>query len=173
TVPLASLGLTSGDKIDHIHAYALSEHGGGEPEFPVDTAKSFSYKIGTSAAAQHMPDGYVEVSLDNFATSTRATLSAVNNTWSASIPASASGTVCARQVLAKDLYTPLWDDVQAGPVACANFTVPIPPLASVVSRKLHGGTLQADITLSLTGQRGVECRSPGQTGTAGFEYKVV
>jgi hypothetical protein len=48
-----------------------------------------------------------------------------------------------------------------------------PALQSVVSRKLHGGTLQADITLPLTGQRGVECRSPGQTGTAGFDYKIV
>ena len=44
---------------------------------------------------------------------------------------------------------------------------------SVVSRKIHGGTLQADIILPLTGQRGVECRSPGQTGTAGVDYKVV
>jgi hypothetical protein len=48
---------------------------------------------------------------------------------------------------------------------------PIP--TSVVSRKVHGGTLQADITLPLTGQRGVECRSPGQTGTTGVDYKVV
>ena len=64
-----------------------------------------------------------------------------------------------------------------GPLAKANPTsptcLPIPPLASVVSRKLHGGTLQADITLPLTGQRGVECRSPGQTGTPGFDYKIV
>jgi hypothetical protein len=51
--------------------------------------------------------------------------------------------------------------------------VPVPPLQSVVSRKIHGGTLQADITLPLTGQRGVECRSPGQTGTSGVDYKVV
>src|SRR5437773_11941455 len=51
--------------------------------------------------------------------------------------------------------------------------VPVPPLQSVVSRKVHGGTLQTDIALPLTGQRGVECRSPGQTGTAGFDYKIV
>jgi hypothetical protein len=44
---------------------------------------------------------------------------------------------------------------------------------SAVSRKVHGGTLQADIPLPLTGQRGVECRSPGQTGTSGVDYKVV
>jgi hypothetical protein len=50
---------------------------------------------------------------------------------------------------------------------------PVLQLAGVVSRKVHGGTLQADITLPLTGQRGVECRSPGQTGTAGFDYKIV
>jgi hypothetical protein len=51
--------------------------------------------------------------------------------------------------------------------------LPAPVLTGAASRKLHGGTLQADIPLPLTGQRGVECRSPGQTGTAGFDYKVV
>jgi hypothetical protein len=60
----------------------------------------------------------------------------------------------------------------AGPGDCSTIPVP-PPLDNAVSRKLHGGTLQADITLPLTGQRGVECRSPGQTGTAGFDYKIV
>src|SRR5947208_6140589 len=29
------------------------------------------------------------------------------------------------------------------------------------------------IPLPLTGTRGVECRAPGQTGTAGVDYKVV
>jgi hypothetical protein len=51
--------------------------------------------------------------------------------------------------------------------------LPAPVLTGAVSRKVHGGTLQADIPLPLTGQRGVECRSPGQTGTPGFDYKVV
>jgi hypothetical protein len=66
-----------------------------------------------------------------------------------------------------------------GPLALTNPSsvtcLPIPPVASVVSRKLHGGTLQADIQLFplLNSERGVECRSPGQTGTAGFDYKIV
>jgi hypothetical protein len=51
--------------------------------------------------------------------------------------------------------------------------LPIPPLASVVSRKVHGGAGTFDINLPLTGTRGVEDRSPGQTGTAGFDYKIV
>jgi len=172
TVPLSAVGpLISGDKIDHVIAYSLVEHADATLNDWADQAKSFSYVIGTPAAKQHFPDGYVEVSLDNFATSTLATLNNVNNTWTASIPSSTGGTVCARQVLAKDLYTPLWDDVQAGPVACVNVGPPIP--TSIVSRKVHGGTGTFDINLPLTGQRGVECRSPGQTGTAGVDYKVV
>jgi hypothetical protein len=56
----------------------------------------------------------------------------------------------------------------------ARYTVSPPvPLLDVVSRKVHGGTNERDIPLPLTGTRGVECRSPGQTGTAGFDYKVV
>src|SRR5437667_3509781 len=51
--------------------------------------------------------------------------------------------------------------------------LPVPPLASVVSRKVHGGAGTGDIPLPLTGTRGVECRSPGQTGTAGVDYKIV
>lgn len=84
-----------------------------------DQAKSFSYLIGTAAAAQHLPDGYVEVSTDpSFSTSTRATLNPDDNTWAASISgAPIFGTVYARQILSHDLYTPLWDDVQAGPTA--------------------------------------------------------
>jgi hypothetical protein len=48
-----------------------------------------------------------------------------------------------------------------------------PPVASVVSRKVHGTAGQKDILLPLTGTRGVECRTPGNTGTTGFDYKVV
>jgi hypothetical protein len=44
---------------------------------------------------------------------------------------------------------------------------------SVVSRKVHGTAGQKDILLPLTGTRGVECRTPGQTGTTGVDYKVV
>src|SRR4029077_11668479 len=106
SVPLASLGgLASGDKIDNVTAYGLGGQSTGEIPVPfvVDQVKSFSYIIGTAAAAQHYPDGYVEVSLDNFATSTRATLNQTNNIWTVSIPGT-SGTICARQILARDLY---------------------------------------------------------------------
>lgn len=162
TVPLASVGgLMPGDKIDHITAYSLSNQGGGTPLFPVDQAKTFSYVIGTPLASQHLSDGYVEVSLDNFQTSGRATLNPANNTWTASIPGN-GGTVCARQVLAKDLYTSTWDDVQAGPVSCFSIAVPVP--TSVVSRKTHGNAGTFDINLPLTGVRGIECRSGGGTG---------
>jgi hypothetical protein len=65
----------------------------------------------------------------------------------------------------------------SGPLAKTNPTfatcLPIPPVASIVSRKVHGGAGTFDINLPLTGQRGVECRSPGQTGTVGFDYKIV
>src|SRR5204862_7178340 len=132
----------------------------------VDQAKSCSYQIGSAPVAQPLSDGYVEVSLDNFVTSTLATLNAANNTWTASIPGT-SGTICARQVLAKDLYTPLWDDVQAGPAAC--ISIGPPPPTSVVSRKVHGTAGQKDILLPLTGTRGVECRTPGNTGTTGVD----
>jgi hypothetical protein len=46
-------------------------------------------------------------------------------------------------------------------------------LTSVVSRKVHGGAGTFDITLPLTGTRGVECRTSGQTGTVGVDYKLV
>jgi len=54
-----------------------------------------------------------------------------------------------------------------GPDPCA----PVP--VSVVSRKVHSTAGTFDIPLPLTGTRGVECRSPGQTGTSGVDYKVV
>ena len=119
-VPLASLGgLTAGDKIDHVIAYSLVEHGSTTLNDWADQAKSFSYVIGTPAAAQHQADGYVEVSTDpNFTSSTRAVLNPADNTWTAALTGTPiAGTVFARQILAKDLYTPLWDNVQAGPVA--------------------------------------------------------
>jgi hypothetical protein len=46
-------------------------------------------------------------------------------------------------------------------------------LSGVVSRKTHGGAGNFDINLPLTGTRGVECRAPGQTGTAGVDYKLI
>ena len=45
--------------------------------------------------------------------------------------------------------------------------------SSVVSRKTHGSAGDFDINLPLSGTRGVECRAPGQTGTAGVDYKLV
>jgi hypothetical protein len=47
------------------------------------------------------------------------------------------------------------------------------PLVSVASRKVHGSAGTFDIPLPVTGPRGVECRTPGQTGTAGVDYKMV
>jgi hypothetical protein len=159
TVPLAGVGpLVAGDKIDHIIAYSNVEHADSTLNDWADQAKSFSYIIGTPAASQHLSDGYVEVSLDNFQTSGRATLNPNNNTWTASIPGN-GGTVCARQVLAKDLYTSAWDDVQAGPVSC--FQIPVPVPTGVVSRKTHGSAGTFDINLPLAGTRGIECRSGG------------
>jgi hypothetical protein len=93
-------------------------------------------------------------------------LNSANNAWSASLPVSGSGTVCARQILAKDLYTSVWDDVQAGPTTCTN--VSMPPPTSVVSRKVHNGPT-FDIDLPLVGTRGVECRSGGPTN----DYTIV
>jgi uncharacterized repeat protein (TIGR01451 family) len=119
-VPLAGLGgLTAGDKIDHVAAYGLVEHSDVTLNDWADQAKTFSYRIGTPANRQHMADGYVQVSLDpSFSSPTLATLNSNNNTWTASITgAPVAGTVYARQILSKDLYTPVWDDVRAGPVA--------------------------------------------------------
>ena len=118
SVPIASLGgLAAGDKIDHVIAYGLVEHLDVTLNDWADQAKAFSYVIGTPASAQHMPDGYVEVSTSpTFATSTRAVLNPATNIWTASISgAPIAGAVYAREVLSRDLYTPLWDDVQAGP----------------------------------------------------------
>jgi hypothetical protein len=156
------MGLAPGDKIDNVTAYGLGGQSTGAIPVPfvVDQAKSFSYVIGTPAAGQHMPDGYIEVSMNNFASSTLATLNQANNTWTASIAGAATaGTVCARQVLAKDLYTPVWDDVQAGPVSCASFSVP--PPTGAVSRKTHGSAGTFDINLPLSGNVGIECRTGG------------
>ncbi len=163
SVPLASAGpLVAGDKMDHIIAYSLVEKNDVTLNDWADQAKSFSYLVGTPPARQHLVDGYVEVSLDNFATSTLAVFNNTNNAWTASLPASGSGTVCARQVLARDLYTPLWDDVQAGPVSCANFGAPIP--TSAVSRKTHGGVGDFDVDLPAVGTPGIECRTGGANG---------
>ncbi len=160
TVPLASVGpLGAGDKIDHIIGYSLVEHADATVNDWADQVKSFSYVIGTPPAGQHTPDGYVQVSTDNFATSTLATMSTSDNTWTASLPAGSSGTVCARQVLAKDLYTAVWDDVQAGPIACANFSAPAP--TKVVSRKVHAGVGPFDIDMPLVGTPGIESRGSG------------
>ena len=46
-------------------------------------------------------------------------------------------------------------------------------MLSVVSRKVHNTAGTFDIKLPLTGQRGVECRAPGQTGTPGVDYKLI
>jgi hypothetical protein len=53
------------------------------------------------------------------------------------------------------------------------FAPTIPPLVGVVSRKVHGGAGTFDIDLPLTATSGVECRSPGATGTPGVDYKLV
>jgi hypothetical protein len=48
------------------------------------------------------------------------------------------------------------------------------PLLSVVSRKVHGTAGTFDVPLPQPpAARGVECRSPGQTGTPGVAYKLV
>ena len=124
-VPLASLGgLTAGDKIDHVAAYGMIEHADVTLNDWADQAKTFSYRIGTPAARQHLPDGYVQVSLNpSFTNPTMATLNPANNTWTAQVAgAPASGTIYVRQILSKDLYTPVWDDVQAGPVAQRSYS---------------------------------------------------
>ncbi|MGH8093790.1 MAG: dockerin type I domain-containing protein, partial [Chthoniobacterales bacterium] len=53
------------------------------------------------------------------------------------------------------------------------YTPTIPPLASAVSRKVHGSAGTFDIPLPITGDPGIECRNPGATGTPGFDYKIV
>jgi len=49
----------------------------------------------------------------------------------------------------------------------------IPPLIALGSRKVHGGTGTFDINLPITGNAGIECRSPGHTGTTGSDYEIV
>jgi uncharacterized repeat protein (TIGR01451 family) len=119
SVPLSQLGgLQSGDKIEHVAAYGLIEHGDVTLTDWADQAKTFSYRIGTPASRQHLADGYVQVATDpSFSNPVGATLNPSDNTWTASIPGvPVAGTVYARQILSNDLYTPVWDDVQAGPV---------------------------------------------------------
>src|SRR5439155_20569755 len=106
----------AGDKIDHVIAYGIVEHADVTLNDWADQAKAFSYVIGTPASAQHMPDGYVEVSTSpTFATSTRAVLNPANNTWTASIGgAPIAGAVYARERLSGHLYPPAGVDGQAG-----------------------------------------------------------
>jgi hypothetical protein len=52
-------------------------------------------------------------------------------------------------------------------------SAPLLGLTKVVSHKVHGAAGPFDIDLPLTGTRGVECRAPGQTGTAGVDYKLI
>jgi hypothetical protein len=133
-------GLVPGDKIDHVTTYALAEHNDATLPSVVDQAKSFSYAVGTPAATQHFPDGYIQVALDSsFTSPVLATLNAQTNTWTAAIPgAPSAGTVYARQVLAKDLYTALWDDVQAGPVAQRAFGPTAVTVRSFVAHRSGG-----------------------------------
>jgi hypothetical protein len=69
-----------------------------------------------------------------------------------------------------------------GPLALTNPSsttcLPLVVPSSVVSRKVHGAAGQKDILLppapfSVTNPRGVECRTAGNTGTTGVDYKVV
>jgi hypothetical protein len=131
----------------------------------VDTAGAFTYVVGAGMQL----DGTVEISLDDptFAFSTQAAAN-VNGTWQGSVGSASGGAhiLYARQVVR--------GGCAVSPTVSINFTVPGPPLpTSVVSRKTHGGAGIFDINLPLTGTRGVECRSIGQTGTAGADYKVV
>ena len=173
SVPLASVGgLTAGDKIDHVTAYTLAEHSDVTATDEVDQAKSFSYVIGTPAGGQHQADGYVEVSLDpSFTSPFVATLNPTSNTWTATIPgAPATGTVYARQVLTKDLYTPLWDNVQAGPVAQRDYgSVGPPPGAITFGRPtisgLQGNGFEQDLRLDPTNPNRVYTSTPDGLGT--------
>lgn len=124
TVSAASVGgATNGKKLDNVTAWTWSERTG----FPVtvDQAKSFSYIVGTPAAAQHQADGYVQLSLSpRFTHPVVATLSAGH--WTATMKNLTTGghTIYVRQVLSAALYNPgLWDDVVAGPVAHVAVTI--------------------------------------------------
>lgn len=63
---------------------------------------------------------------------------------------------------------------QNGPVAqtlIEEYSLTIPPLVSIGSRQIHGGTpFEVDL---LNVSPGIECRSPGATGTPGVDYKIV
>jgi hypothetical protein len=131
----------------------------------VDTAGAFTYVVGAGMQL----DGVVQLSLDDptFAFPTSATVS-LNGTWQGTFTNLSGGQhrVYARQVVRGGCATSLTPSV--------SFIVPGPPLpTSVVSRKVHTGAGTGDIPLPLTGTRGVECRSPEQTGTTGVDYKVV
>lgn len=123
TVPKASVGApATGDKIDNVTAYGLSEKGAAIPSV-VDATKAFSYVVGTPAAAQHAPDGYIQVSIDDptFANPVDATIT--GNAWTAAVPSTGTigmHTIYARQVLSSSLYPSTWPDVIGGPVATSS-----------------------------------------------------
>lgn len=170
SAPLANLGgLSAGDKLDHISTYTLAEHADVTVNDWVDQAKTYSFIVGTPASGQHLPDGYVEVSLSpTFTTTTRATLNASNNTWTASISgAPTSGTVYARQVLSNDLYTSLWDDVQAGPVAQMSFGPPQADLSVQVADNPDPARVNTNLTYIVT------VANAGPAGAAGVKLDDV
>ncbi len=76
-----------------------------------------------------------------------------------------------RNNIAGDIYTE-GDSTRAFDFALGNISS-APPVLSVVSRKVHGGAGTFDVDLPLTGPRGIEPRSPGSTGTAGVDYKLI
>jgi hypothetical protein len=146
SAPLTAFGLVAGDKLDQILAYSNVEHADVTVNDWADQVKSFSYLVGTPAASQHLSDGYVEVSMspDFSGPSSVATLNPNNDTWTATIANSPNcGTVYARQVLSKTLYTfgaliaegPSWDDVQAGPVATFQLCPTAVTVRSFVARR--------------------------------------
>jgi hypothetical protein len=51
------------------------------------------------------------------------------------------------------------------------YSLTIPPLIAIGSRKIHGST-PFDVDL-LSVSPGIECRSPGATGTAGVDHKII
>jgi hypothetical protein len=131
----------------------------------VDAAGAFTYVVGAGMQL----DGVVQLSLDdpNFSFPVSATAN-LNGTWQNTFTSLRGGQhiVYARQVVRGGCAT--------SPTAQVSFTIPgPPPPTGVVSRKVHGTAGTFDINLPLTGTRGVECRSIGQTGTAGADYKVV
>jgi hypothetical protein len=75
-----------------------------------------------------------------------------------------------RNNVAADVYTE-GDSTRSFDFTLGNITTT--PLVSVVSRKVHGPAGIFDINLPLAGPRGIECRSPGSTGDAGVDYKMI